>query len=98
MCGRYTLTVSAERLVEQFKALLPSGGLSPRYNAAPSQKLPVITNESPGEIHLYRWGLIPHWAKDMAIGNKMINARAETITEKPSFKTAFKKHRCLVLA
>lgn len=98
MCGRYTLTVSADKLVEQFKALMSEVGYSPRYNAAPSQRLPVITNQSPEEINLYRWGLIPHWAKDISIGNKMINARAETITEKPSFRTAFKKQRCLVLA
>jgi putative SOS response-associated peptidase YedK len=98
MCGRYTLTVSADRLVEQFKALLPAEGLSPRYNAAPSQSLPLITNEDPGQIRLYRWGLVPHWAKEISIGNKMINARVETIAEKPSFRNAFKKHRCIVLA
>jgi putative SOS response-associated peptidase YedK len=99
MCGRYTLTISADKLAEQFRAIFSSSlGYSPRYNAAPSQKLPVITNQEPGQINLYRWGLIPHWAKDISIGNKMINARSETIIEKPSFKTPFKKQRCLVLA
>ena len=98
MCGRYSLTVSAEKLVNQFKAILPDEGFLPKYNAAPSQKLPIITDSEPGKIQLYRWGLIPHWAKDISIGNKLINARAETINEKPSFRNAFRKQRCLVLA
>lgn len=70
----------------------------PVYNAAPSMGLPVIANESPNEIVPYRWGLIPFWAKDEKIGYKMINARRETLLEKPSFKTSARKKRCLVLA
>jgi putative SOS response-associated peptidase YedK len=72
--------------------------LAPRYNAAPTQSLPVILNEEPHAIQLLRWGLVPFWAKDPSIGNRMINARTETLAEKPSFRNALHKRRCLVLA
>jgi len=99
MCGRFTFILpSRKKLQDQFAVTAIPENLASRYNAAPSQNLPVITNEQPKNIVLYRWGLVPHWAKDIKIGYKMINARAETITEKPSFKNAFKKRRCLVLA
>jgi putative SOS response-associated peptidase YedK len=102
MCGRFTIITPIEKLVEQFEARLLEddlkGTLFPNYNAAPGQKLLVITNTSPKQISLYRWGLIPYWAKDPAIGYKMINARSETLTEKASFKNAFKKRRCIILA
>lgn len=98
MCGRFTLFADPDRLAERFEASLPEAGLQPRYNAAPTQHLPVILNEDPSAIQLLQWGLIPFWAKDPAIGSRMINARAETLAEKPSFRTAFKKRRCLVLA
>ncbi|MBK9983392.1 MAG: SOS response-associated peptidase, partial [Saprospiraceae bacterium] len=68
----------------------------PNYNVAPTQMHPVITQEDPLVIHLYRWGLIPFWAKDMKIGASMINARIETIASKPAFRQAFEKRRCLV--
>jgi putative SOS response-associated peptidase YedK len=101
MCGRYTLFVSPEVLKARFKStidesLLPK--LAPRYNIAPTQDVPVITSAAPHHILLMRWGLIPSWAKDESIGNKLINARAETLPEKPSFKTSFKHRRCLILA
>ena len=98
MCGRFTIFADPDRLAERFEASLPADGLQPRYNAAPTQRLPVILNEVPPAIQLLQWGLIPSWAKDPAIGSRMINARAETLAEKPSFRAAFKKRRCLVLA
>lgn len=67
-----------------------------RYNAAPTMLLPVITGTEPHLLQFFRWGLIPFWAKDPTIGNKMINARAETLAEKPAFKNALKRRRCLV--
>jgi len=99
MCGRYTLTNPDEEEIKRrfdLKKRLPK--LSPRFNISPQQEVPVILNESPNEISLLRWGLIPHWAKEEKIGYKMINARAETILEKLSYKGPFRKHRCLVLA
>ncbi len=99
MCGRYSLSTPVEQLADHFNANLPEIETSPTYNAAPSQNLMVITNkEEPRQINLFRWGLVPFWAKDTNIGYKMINARAETLLEKPAFKTAFKRRRCLVLA
>jgi putative SOS response-associated peptidase YedK len=98
MCGRFTIFADPERLAERFQASLPADGLQPRYNAAPTQHLPVILNEGPPAIQLLQWGLIPFWAKDPSIGSRMINARSETLVEKPAFRAAFKKRRCLVLA
>ena len=98
MCGRFSVAVNPEVLVERFEVSLPDETLFPRYNAAPTQKLPVITNEDDRKIKLFRWGLIPSWAKDLSIGNKLINARAETLSEKPSFRKALEKRRCLVPA
>lgn len=98
MCGRYTIFTDPERLAERFDAALPAQDLRPRYNAAPTQHLPVILNGGPRHIELLQWGLIPFWAKDPTIGSRMINARVETVAEKPAFRAAFKKRRCLVLA
>jgi putative SOS response-associated peptidase YedK len=99
MCGRFTIFADPAQLAERFNATLPAEELLPRYNAAPTQRLPVIRNEGDERaIELLRWGLIPFWAKDPAIGNQMINARAETLPEKPSFRTPLQKRRCLVLA
>jgi len=72
--------------------------LEPNYNVSPSFVMPVITKKSPKKIQFMKWGLIPSWAKDPSIGNKMINARAESILEKPSFRNSFKNKRCLVPA
>ena len=98
MCGRFTIFADPERLAERFQAALPAGGLQPRYNAAPTQQLPVILNDGPPAIQFLQWGLIPFWAKDPSIGSRMINARSETLVDKPAFRAAFKKRRCLVLA
>lgn len=99
MCGRFTLTVSPEQLQDQFGlAEPPPADLGPRYNIAPSQAVAVITNSPQRKLEIFQWGLIPSWAKDPKIGNKLINARAETLAEKPSFRTALKRRRCLVVA
>ena len=71
---------------------------SPRYNIAPSQTAPIITNGQEMKLRVMRWGLIPHWAKDPTIGHSLINARADTVAEKPSFRDSFKRRRCLVPA
>ena len=99
MCGRFTLIVDPDELQEAFGlADSPPAGLAPRYNIAPSQPVAVIANGESRKLELFQWGLIPSWAKDPKIGNRMINARAETLAEKPSFRAALKRRRCLILA
>jgi putative SOS response-associated peptidase YedK len=98
MCGRYSFILEDEMIKERFGVTVRSAIYKARYNCAPTQKLAVISNENPDELSLYRWGLIPFWAKDLAIGNKLINARSETILEKPTFKNSFRNKRCLVLS
>ena len=97
MCGRYTLTADAASIQLAFN-LDSIPDWQPRYNIAPSQLAPVITGKSAGRLSFLKWGLVPSWAKDAAIGSKMINARAETAAEKPSFWAAFKRRRCLIPA
>jgi len=100
MCGRYTIKASKKQIEEEFKASINQEPLlKARYNIAPTQIVAVVV-EVRGERRLcgFRWGLIPSWAKDESIGNKLINARAETLAEKPSFKNAFRSRRCLVAA
>lgn len=100
MCGRFTLFEPAEELAQVFG--LPGADLPrPRYNIAPSQPVAAVRLSPEGgerELALLRWGLVPSWAKDPSIGNRMINARAETVTEKPAFRSAFRSRRCLVPA
>jgi len=98
MCGRYSFAPELKIVNEHYDITIKDGDLEPNYNCAPSQKLPVISNDAPGELSRYSWGLIPFWAKDKSIGYKMINARGETLTEKPAFRNAFRSRRCLVLA
>lgn len=100
MCGRFTLTTPAGRLAEQFELTGDLPDLTPSYNIAPTQKIAAVAENSEGERRLGRlqWGLVPRWSKDPEIGSKMINARAETVAEKNSFKSAFKKRRCLIPA
>ena len=98
MCGRFSFSYSEIFIEENFKIAVDAGIYKPRYNCAPSQNLAVISNENPDKLSFYRWGLIPSWAKEISIGSKLINAKAETILEKPSFKQSFKSRRCLVLA
>jgi putative SOS response-associated peptidase YedK len=99
MCGRYTETKTLEELAERIPFVHAGFFFTPRYNIAPTQLAPVIVLEK-GSLILkqMRWGLIPSWAKDETIGSKLINARVETLEEKPSFRSAFKKSRCLVPA
>jgi putative SOS response-associated peptidase YedK len=100
MCGRFTLTVDPADLQAAFPGFAPPSGsnATPRYNIAPTQSVAAVANNGQKQIEFFRWGLIPAWAKDLAIGSRMINARAETLAEKPSFRTAFKRRRCLILA
>lgn len=98
MCGRFTLTADPNQLREAFPWLNVPDGVQPRYNVAPSQPVAVVPNNGKNQLDFFLWGLIPSWAKDPEIGNRMINARAETLTEKPSFRTAFRRRRCLILA
>jgi putative SOS response-associated peptidase YedK len=98
MCGRFTLTVSPEQLRASFEGLSVPETVQPRFNIAPSQPVAVVSNESHNNLDYYVWGLIPSWAKEPSIGNRLINARGETLTEKPSFRSAFRRRRCLILA
>jgi len=96
MCGRYRLT-QAERFAEMSEVRL-AWNPKPRYNIAPAQNVPVVLDESPGELTEVRWGLVPSWASDLKIGSSLINARAETAATKPAFRAAYEKRRCLVPA
>jgi putative SOS response-associated peptidase YedK len=101
MCGRFTLTATVDQLMDRFdiEYFLEQENFQPSYNIAPSQSvLAVINNGRHNKMGFLRWGLIPPFAKDLSIGNKMINARSETLLEKPSFRTAYKKKRCLIIA
>ena len=98
MCGRYTLAAEAWELAERFGFEVPDWAYKPNYNAAPSQQVVIVTNEGPRRAEMVRWGLVPFWAKDIKIGFKMINARAETVATSGAFKHALKRRRCLVLA
>ena len=106
MCGRFTLASDADALNQTFFDFAEPMDLSPRYNISPTQDVAVIANtlteteerSETGQVEFFHWGLIPSWAKDPKIGNRMINARSETLSEKPSFRSAYKRRRCLILA
>jgi putative SOS response-associated peptidase YedK len=98
MCGRFTLTTDPQQLQQGFPWLSVPNEITPRYNIAPTQPVAVVPNDGKNRLDYFTWGLIPSWAKDPSIGNRMINARAETLQEKPSFKAAFRRRRCLILA
>ena len=102
MCGRFTLRAPASVVAEQF-ALFDVEPFTPRFNIAPSQSVAVVritpaAAEATRELAWLRWGLVPSWADDPAIGNRLINARAETAHQKPAFRAAFRRRRCLVPA
>jgi len=99
MCGRYFLTTPGAVLAETF-GLDAMPELAPRWNVAPSQRVPIVRTAGGGgrELALVRWGLVPFWAKEAAIGNRLINARAESLAEKPAFRDSYRKRRCLVPA
>ena len=101
MCGRFTLRVDLRSVVERFRLHDPAQlDWEPRFNIAPTQTILAVRRNAAGERELVglRWGLIPSWAKDAAIGNRLINARAETVSEKPAFRAAYARRRCLVPA
>lgn len=98
MCGRFVLDTSPETLQQTFDLVTVPESLPPRFNIAPSQPVAVITNRDPQQLDFFKWGLVPFWSKDPSIGYKMINARIETIAEKPAFREAFKRRRCLIPA
>jgi len=97
MCGRYTLKVALSELVQTF-GLNAAVAPAPRFNIAPTQSVSVVTNSGERMLETFRWGLVPFWAKDLAVGNRMINARAETVSAKPAFKRLLVSRRCWVLA
>jgi putative SOS response-associated peptidase YedK len=99
MCGRYAIVLAGDGTLQRRFSLeeLPDDP-QPRFNAAPTQTLPVVTRNSPNRVEMMRWGLIPSWAKDPSIGSRMINARAETVAEKPAFRKPLRSQRCLVPA
>lgn len=96
MCGRFTLTSSAQQLAEDFETCVDFD-LKPRYNIAPGQSVCVVRGAA-RELLRTRWGLVPHWARDPALGQRMINARSETVAEKPAFREALRHRRCLLPA
>lgn len=99
MCGRYTMASPEEWIREEFDLQALPEGFRPRYNIAPTQDvLAVVEGPEGPRAGWLRWGLIPSWAKDESIGNKLINARSETLAEKPSFRAAFARRRCLLVA
>jgi putative SOS response-associated peptidase YedK len=98
MCGRYTLSTPAGRLAEEFQ-LDSTAEIPPSYNVAPTQHVAAVLEDEGGRrLEMLRWGLVPSWADDPDIGARMINARSETAPEKPSFRSAFRRRRCLIAA
>ncbi|PIQ86027.1 MAG: hypothetical protein COV74_06235 [Candidatus Omnitrophica bacterium CG11_big_fil_rev_8_21_14_0_20_45_26] len=100
MCGRYSLTIDFQTLADEFALSFsePPRGWRPRYHIAPSQPVPILVSQAKPNLDIAVWGLIPSWSKDPSIGQRMINARQETLTVKPSFKGLLRSQRCLVLA
>lgn len=98
MCGRFTLTVDPAKLQDSFTDYDFPTKFAPRFNIAPTQPVLAIPNDGRQRADFFIWGLIPSWAKDPSIGNRLINARGETLAEKPSFRGSYKYKRCLILA
>jgi len=98
MCGRFALTVDPADLQEAFPEFTFPLQSAPRFNIAPTQPILALPNDGTNKADFFVWGLIPSWAKDPAIGSRLINARAETLVEKPSFRSAYKYRRCLIFA
>lgn len=98
MCGRYTIKTPLQVIADLFE-VERSHALLPRYNVAPTQDVPVVfLQEHRRDLTMMRWGLVPYWAKDPKIGASLINARAESVSQKPAFRDAFKRRRCLIVA
>lgn len=98
MCGRYTQAVDLRKLISRFRIDHAVPVLPPRYNVAPGQHAPIVLQNGGRHLKLMKWGLVPHWAQDPKIGSRLINARMESIVEKPSFRRPFLRSRCLVVA
>ena len=98
MCGRYSLKADLDDVQRRFEFIANELIYSPRYNIAPTQPVLAVTNGSGRRASYMRWGLIPSWATSASVGNRLINARAETVAERNSFRSAFVRRRCLVLA
>src|SRR5215470_13257767 len=99
MCGRFTLTADIQTVGQTFNATVPSSlQTAPRYNVAPTQDVVAVMNNGERHLEMLRWGLIPSWAKEESIGSRMINARAETLAEKSSFKKLLHNRRCVIVA
>jgi len=98
MCGRFSLWLELTDLVKAFPGFTFPQDLAPRYNIAPTQHVAVVPNDGQKRVAQFQWGLVPFWAKDPTMGSRMINARAETLAEKPAFRSAYRRRRCLVLA
>ncbi|HTD36949.1 MAG TPA: SOS response-associated peptidase [Candidatus Limnocylindrales bacterium] len=97
MCARFSLA-GPERIADRYPQFKLHRSWPRRYNIAPTQDVLAVRNEGGGEIEPLRWGLVPFWAKDLGIGQKLINARAETLAEKPAFRSALQKRRCIIFA
>jgi len=97
MCARFSLA-GPERIADRYPQFKLHGGWPRRYNIAPTQDVLAVRNDGAGEVAPLRWGLVPYWAKDLAMGQKLINARAETLAEKPAFRSALQRRRCIVFA
>lgn len=100
MCGRFAQTQTGTSVAEAFELASPPD-VNPRYNIAPSQLVSVVTQsrQSGDRVHHFkRWGLVPGWSQDASIGHRLINARSETVAQKPAFRNAFQKRRCLIVA
>src|SRR5262245_37254662 len=98
MCGRFSLTSKAQRLRDRFALSVAPDELAPRYNIAPTQPVLVIPNRRQRLLRPARWGLVPHWATDLKVGNRMINARAETLPARAAYRTALERRRCIIPA
>jgi putative SOS response-associated peptidase YedK len=98
MCGRFVMVSDLSVIKDAFDVVEFSGNLKPSYNIAPGSSVVAVIHETKKRLIPLKWGLIPSWAKDPSIGNRLINARAETVAEKPSFRSAFKRRRCLIVA
>ena len=98
MCGRFTITLDPADLQQEFNLGKIPTEWKPRYNVAPTQDVPVVSDGQTRDVQMMHWGLIPFWAKEKSIGARMINARSETLREKPAFRQAFMQRRCLIFA
>jgi putative SOS response-associated peptidase YedK len=98
MCGRFTLTVDPADLQLLLDLIDVPAQLRPRYNIAPTQPVAVVTSPAERKVEIFQWGLIPSWSKDPSVASRLINARAETVHEKPAFRAPFARKRCLILA